>query len=113
MAYVTVAVLDSLGRFQKKIFSESLSRYGRYVNEAESRQRGESLLNFFNRLRDLRPARRVFRELQLTLQLGARELQRLALPHALRIFLRLAALRRFPALLQFFHPFLEARISID
>ena len=69
---------------------------------------GEALLDFRDGLLDLRLARRMLGALELLLQLGARQLQRLALTDLLRIFVRLLVARRLALFLQFVHPFLES-----
>jgi hypothetical protein len=77
------------------------------------RQRCDALLNLGERLLQLLLARRVRRELELTLHLGPRKTERFDLPHALRVgtLSILAGLASF--LFSFFHALGEAGFRVD
>jgi hypothetical protein len=77
------------------------------------RQRCDPLLNLGERLLQLLLARRVRRELELTLHLGPRKTERFDLPHALRVgtLSILAGLASF--LFSFFHALGEAGFRVD
>ena len=86
---------------------------GRRLRLLLLREIGDAAVELADRVLQLLFARRMRRQLELTLQLGSREPERLELPEALRVAAdgRLSCLTLF--LLAFFHALGEAGFRID